>query len=46
MSVAPSFSTFQTIGEVFQENGKSYIKVKHPNTGNVRKVRWYEESTP
>ena len=26
---------------LYQRNGKKYIKVKHPSTGNIREVRWY-----
>lgn len=43
MAVAPSFKDFERLTEPFAENGKWYIVVKHPNTGNSRKVRWYNE---
>ena len=43
MAVAPSFKDFERLTEPFAENGKWYIVVKHPNTGNSRKVRWYSE---
>lgn len=40
--VAPSFEKYEKIGEAYlKENGKKYIKVKHPSTGNIREVRWY-----
>lgn len=42
--VAPSFQSFEIIGEVFIKGAKDYIKVKNPKTGNVRDVRWYSEA--
>ena len=41
MPVAPSFQNYEQIGEPFIENKKSYVIVRHPNTHNDRKVRWY-----
>lgn len=38
---APSFSSYARIGEPFTENGRAYIRVEHPTTHNIRKVRWY-----
>lgn len=42
--VAPSFQTFEIIGEVFIKGAKNYIKVKNPKTGTIRDVRWYNEA--
>ena len=43
MAVAPSFKNFERLSEPFLENNKWYIVVKHPTTGNSRKIRWYSE---
>lgn len=45
MPVAPSFSTFKTVSEPYQKDNsnKLYIKVEHPNTHNIREVRFYSE---
>ncbi len=42
--VAPSFQSFEIIGEVFIKGAKPYVKVKNPKTGTVRDVRWYNEA--
>lgn len=43
--VAPSYQEQYTIlSEPFFENGKYYVKAKHKNTGNTRKIRWYSDS--
>ena len=44
MAVAPSYQSYEIVTEPYQENGKWYVNIKHPNTGNVRKARWYESS--
>lgn len=45
MPVAPSFEKYKRISaEPFIKNGKYYITVEHPNTGNHRDVRWYSDS--
>lgn len=41
--VAPSFQDYEKVSEVYEENKKKYIDVKNPNTGKVRKVRFYTE---
>lgn len=42
--VAPSFENYKRISnEPFLKNGKYYVTVEHPNTGNHRDVRWYNE---
>lgn len=43
MAVAPSFQSMTVMSEVFQKNGKDYIKVKNEKTGTIREVRWYTE---
>lgn len=40
---APSFTNFEKVSEPYEKNKKMYIDVKHPNTGNVRSVRLYDE---
>lgn len=42
--VAPSFQSFEIISEVFDKNGRKYIRVKNPKTSSERDVRWYSES--
>lgn len=42
--VAKSFQSFEPIGEIFASNGKQYIQVRNPKTGNIRTVRWYSDS--
>lgn len=44
MAVAPSFTNYKTLSEPFDDKGKMYIMVEHPNTHNSRKVRWYTEA--
>lgn len=42
--VAPSFATYEmVVAEPYLKNGKLYVTVRHPNTGNERAVRWYDE---
>ena len=41
--VAPSFQKMEMIGEPFEANGKMYIQIRNPKTGNKRQVRWYNE---
>ena len=43
MPIAPSFSTFPIIREVYLKNGKHYVDVRNPKTGTVRSVRWYSD---
>ena len=40
---APSFQNFEKVSEAYVKNGKMYVDVKHPNTGNIRSVRLYTE---
>lgn len=42
--VAKSFQEYEVVSEVYEVNGRAYIKVKHPRTGNVRQVRFYTEA--
>lgn len=44
MPLAPSFSTFERLGEPFFDNGKFYIHVRNPKTKTERKVRWYTDA--
>lgn len=45
MPVAPSFEKFKRITqEPFYKNGKAYVTVENPNTGNQRDVRWYSDT--
>lgn len=39
--VAPSFQKMEIIGEPFEANGKMYVQIRNPKTGNKRQVRWY-----
>lgn len=41
--VAPSFQKMEMLGEPFEANGKMYIQIRNPKTGNKRQVRWYNE---
>ena len=41
--VAPSFQKMEILGESFEVNGKMYIQIRNPKTGNKRQVRWYSE---
>ena len=43
MPVAPSFQKYEMIGEPFISSSRQYVNVKHPNTGNIRQVRWYSD---
>ena len=42
--VAKSFKSYEILCEPFKENGRLYVNIKNPNTGNIRKVRWYSEA--
>ncbi len=42
--VAPSFKDFSIVKEQYIKNGKYYVDVKNPHTGNVRSVRWYSDT--
>lgn len=42
--VAPSFESYKKVTEPYSKNGKMYIDVEHPNTHNVRSVRFYTEA--
>ena len=42
--VAKSFQDMEQVTEPYAVSGKMYVKVKHPNTGNIRQVRWYSDS--
>lgn len=41
--VAPSYKNYKQVSEPYQKNGKTYIKLEHPNTHNVREARYYTE---
>lgn len=42
--VAPSYQSYKIVSEPFQKGNKTYIKIEHPNTHNVRDARWYSEA--
>ena len=44
MPVAKSFQEMEQVTEPYAAGGKMYVKVKHPNTGNIRQVRWYTDA--
>lgn len=45
MPVAPSFKEFKRITDTpFFKNGKNYVTVENPKTGNRRDVRWYSDA--
>ena len=45
MPTAPSFQSYKVLSaEPFLKNGKQYITVQHPTTGNSRDVRWYSDA--
>ena len=44
MPVAKSFQNMEQVTEPYAAGGKMYVKVKHPNTGNIRQVRWYTDA--
>ena len=44
MPVAKSFQEMEQITEPYAAGGKMYVKVKHPNTGNIRQVRLYTDA--
>ena len=44
MPVAKSFQDMEQVTEPYAAGGKMYVKVKHPNTGNIRQVRWYSDA--
>ena len=41
--VAPSYKNYKQVSEPYQKNGKTYIKLEHPNTHNIREARYYTE---
>ena len=41
--VAPSFQNMKQVCEPYKVGDKLYVKVEHPNTKNIRQVRWYTE---
>jgi hypothetical protein len=43
MPVAKSFQSFEKINEPYESAGRMYVDVRNPKTGNVRKVRWYDD---
>ena len=43
MAVAKTYTDWERVGEVFTENNREYINVKHPKTGALKKVRWYSD---
>lgn len=42
--VAPSYQSYEIVSEVYKSAGKEYVDIKHPNTGNIRKARWYSDA--
>ena len=42
--VAPSFQSMTVVSDIYLKNGKQYIDVRNPGTGNVRSVRWYSDT--
>lgn len=42
--VAPSYQSYKIVSEPFQKGNKTYIKIEHPNTHNVRDARFYTEA--
>ena len=44
MPVARSFQDMEQVTEPYAASGKMYVKVKHPNTGNIRQVRFYTDA--
>ena len=42
--VAKSFQNFIMLSDPFQKNGKMYINVRNPKSGNERTVRWYTDT--
>lgn len=42
--VAPSYQKYAQVSEPYEANGKMYIDLRHPSTGNVRKARWYSQN--
>lgn len=44
MPVAKSYKSYTICGEPYEKNGKMYIVIAHPNTGNRREARWYTEA--
>ena len=43
MKVAPSFTDYIKVSDIYDKNGKKYIDVRNPRTGNVRSVRAYTD---
>lgn len=43
MAVAKTYTNWEQVGEIFTENEKEYVNVKHPKTGALKKVRWYSD---
>lgn len=41
--LAPTYQTYKIVGEIYIKNGKEYIDIQHPRTGNIRAARWYSE---
>lgn len=41
--VAPSYQSYIQVGEPYTKGNKTYIKLQHPNTKNIREARWYTE---
>ena len=41
--VAPSYQSYTQVGEPYTKGNKSYIKLQHPKTKNIREARWYTE---
>ena len=44
MPVAKSYKNHIICGEPYEKNGKMYIVIAHPNTGNRREARWYTDA--
>lgn len=41
--IAPSYQSYKIVSEPYQKGNKTYIKIEHPNTHNVREARFYTE---
>ena len=44
MPVAKSYLSYNIVSDVYSVNGKEYVKIQHPRTGNIRQARWYTDA--
>lgn len=44
MAVAKSFQKYEIVTEPYVNSGRLYVKVRNPQTGSIRQVRWYTEA--